>query len=273
MLLPSAIIHEHLQPRRTSKVASIVSMFFQISQILRAANIANYRMAADPTGENGWLDLVDEASRTAGDIEQRIAVMELYKRATSAEPWSKKLWLAYCEFVWSLYTDCQNGDAGWPEDEQLMGQELFSAETAMAAWQEGYQATMYRINDSHEIWNRWISIEQERLSNLPNSEHIDRIRTLFTDRLQLPHSTWEGTFQMFSTFVTKFEDPAVYEERMIRGRAIGRIARELYDVREEREVNLRNVRNMRDRTKCHSFVGTSVEKRILRGALPLMCNC
>jgi hypothetical protein len=94
---------------------------------------------ADPVGEDGWLALVDELSRTAGDLEQRVGVVEQYKRAIAAEPWSNKLWLAYCEWVWSLHTDCQNADAGWPEEEQMLGQELFSLETAMYGSKEPRQ--------------------------------------------------------------------------------------------------------------------------------------
>jgi hypothetical protein len=119
---------------------------------------------ADPIGEDGWLALVDEASRTASDLEQRVGVVELYKRSIAAEPWSLKLWSAYCEWVWSLYTDCQTADAGWPEEEQLLGQELFSIDTALDVWRQGAQATQFRLNDSHELWNRWMSIEIEQFS-------------------------------------------------------------------------------------------------------------
>lgn len=194
---------------------------------------------AEPVGENAWLDLVDEASRTAGNIEQRIEVMELYKRATTAEPWSKKLWLANCEWIWSLYTDCQNGDAGWPEDEQLMGQGVFTRETALEVWQEGYRAVKYRLNDSHELWNRWMSIELERL--VPDRSNIDRVRTLFLERLQIPHAAWEASFQMYSNFVTKYDPPAVYEEAMVSSRALGSAARELYEAREIHEMSLQKV--------------------------------
>lgn len=192
---------------------------------------------AEPVGENGWLDLVDEASRTAGNLEQRIAVVELYKRAITIEPWSKKLWMAKCEWVWSLYTDAQSGDAGWSEEEQMFGQEVFVLETALAEWEEGYQAIKYRINDSHELWNRWIAIELGLLSTAPERKSI--VRTIFSERLQIPHATWETTFQMFSNFVTKYEPPEAYEETMINGRACGQIARELYDTREIQELNLK----------------------------------
>ncbi|KAG4440532.1 hypothetical protein IFR05_004002 [Cadophora sp. M221] len=189
-------------------------------------------------GEDGWLALVDEASRTAGDLEQRIGVVEQYKRAIAAEPWSNKLWLAYCEWFWSLYTDCQNGDAGWPEEEQQVGQELFSLGVALDVWHEGAQATQYRVNDSHELWNRWMSIELEQISKAPSREKIERARNLFFDRLQIPHATWDETSQMFSTFVTKF-DEAAWEATMIESTKLGKIAKELYGNREVHELKLR----------------------------------
>ncbi|KAL2071702.1 hypothetical protein VTL71DRAFT_12937 [Oculimacula yallundae] len=193
--------------------------------------------ASVAVGEDGWLALVDEASRTAGDLEQRIGVVEQYKRAIAAEPWSSKLWLAYCEWFWSLYTDCQNGDAGWPEEEQQVGQEVFSLAVALDVWQEGSQATQYRLNDSHELWNRWMSIELEQVSKAPTREKIERARSLFFDRLQVPHARWDETSQMLSTFITKF-DEAAWEATMIESTKVGKIAKELYSNREVYELKI-----------------------------------
>lgn len=200
---------------------------------------------SDPVGEDGWLALVDEASRTAGDLEQRVGVVELYKRAIAAEPWSIKLWLAYCEWVWSLYTDCQNGDAGWPEEEQMLGQELFSLETALDVWQQGAQATQYRLNDSHELWNRWLSIELDQLANSPSPQSLDRIRQLFLDRLQTPHANWEDTSQRFSAFISKY-DEAAYETTMVEVTKLARGAKDLYESRERHELKLRQAVNSGD---------------------------
>ncbi|KUJ15807.1 uncharacterized protein LY89DRAFT_587100 [Mollisia scopiformis] len=197
---------------------------------------------SDPVGEDGWLALVDEASRTAGDLEQRVGVVELYKRAIAAEPWSVKLWLAYCEWVWSLYTDCQNGDAGWPEEEQLLGQELFSLETALDVWQQGAQATQYRLSDSHELWNRWMSIELDQLANPPSPQSLERIRTLFFDRLQNPHANWEETSQMFSAFISKY-DEAAYESTMVQVTKMAKGAKDIYENHEDHELKLRQAIN------------------------------
>ncbi|KAI1002756.1 hypothetical protein K3495_g5445 [Podosphaera aphanis] len=193
---------------------------------------------SDPVGEDGWLSLVDEASRTAGDLEQRVEVVELYKRAIAAEPWSNKIWLAYCEWVWSLYKDCQNSDAGWPDEEQSLGQEIFTLEMALDVWVQGAQATQYRLNDSHELWNRWISIELELLSESPALQNIDHVRKLFQARLQTPHATWDDTSQMFSTFLTKFSE-ATWESEMVNVTKLSKLAKEQYNQREAHEFKLR----------------------------------
>jgi hypothetical protein len=151
----------------------------------------------DPIGEDAWLALVDEASRTASDIEQRVGVLEVYKRAIAAEPFSNKLWLAYCEWYWSLYSDCQNGDAGWSEEEQEVGQAVFTLQEALMLWSQGAEATKYRLSDSHLLWNQYISIELQELSKSQAPESLERIRKLFLDRLQIPHATWDETSQMF----------------------------------------------------------------------------
>jgi RNA recognition motif-containing protein len=191
----------------------------------------------DPVGEDGWLALVDELSRIAGDLENRVGVVEQYKRAIAAEPWSNKLWLAYCEWVWSLHTDCQNADAGWPEEEQLLGQELFSFETAIDVWQQGAQATQYRLNDSHELWNRWVSIELEQLGASPDEQNIDRVQQLFLDRLQVPHAAWDETSQMFSTFISKYKE-AAWEATMVETTKLAKTAKDLYSHRETHELKL-----------------------------------
>lgn len=191
----------------------------------------------DPIGEDGWLALVDELSRIAGDLENRVGVVEQYKRAIAAEPWSNKLWLAYCEWVWSLHTDCQNADAGWPEEEQLLGQELFSLETAIDVWQQGALATQYRLSDSHELWNRWMSIELEQLGASPDNQKIERIQQLLLDRLQVPHATWDETSQMFSTFISKYKE-ADWEDTMVKTTKLAKTAKDLYSHRESHELRL-----------------------------------
>ena len=200
-------------------------------------------MAEAPVGEDSWLALVDEASRTASNLEQRVEVFEHYKQAVAAEPSSIKLWLAYCEWAWSLHTDCQTADAGWPQEEQEYGQELFSLAVARDIWQQGAQATQYRLNDSHELWNRWMSIELEQLSKAQDArsitrQDIDNVRRMFLDRLQIPHSTWDDTSQMFSTFLSRY-DEASYESTMVQITQLAKDAKKQWDDREISELKVR----------------------------------
>ena len=209
-------------------------------------HLTSFERMPEPVGEDGWLAHVEEASRSASDLEQRIEVVELYKRAIAAEPWSCKIWLAYCEWVWSLHTDCQNGDAGWPEEEQLLGQELFSEDMALDVWQEGSQATQYRINDSNEVWDRWIALELEKLSKPSTEEGIEHVPKMFLDRLQIPHATWDQTSQAFSTFISQY-DEASYEATMVQTTQLAKQAKDLYAQREDHEHRLRRAADAGDK--------------------------
>jgi RNA recognition motif-containing protein len=214
--------------------------------------------------EDAWLDQLDEASRTVGDLVSRVEVVELYKRAITAEPWSNKLWLAYCEWFWSLHTDCQNGDAGWPEEEQLFGQEEFSLETALGVWQDGAKATKYRLNDSHELWNRWISIEEEQLALNPSPERIERVRNLYLDRLQIPHAAWDETSSKFSQFITKYDEPA-WESTMVQVTKLAQTAKDLYSKREDHESSLRKAGDSESLTAAmRSYLDWEIRQSVIK---------
>ncbi|XXH03263.1 hypothetical protein Hte_009661 [Hypoxylon texense] len=192
---------------------------------------------ANPVGEDSWLAYVEEESRHANDLEARVKVVELFKNAVSSEPGSLKIWLAYCEWFWSLFTDCQTSEAGWPEEEQQIGRDLFSFDAALSLWSEGYDAIKYRINDSHEFWNRWVSIELEQLARTRTPIGIRRISHLFRDRLQVPHSTWDNTSQMFSSFLSTYNN-AAYESEFKEVTASAQEAKLAYEAREPYELKL-----------------------------------
>ncbi|EPE28617.1 RNA-binding, RBD [Glarea lozoyensis ATCC 20868] len=200
---------------------------------------------ADPVGEESWLGLIDEASRRANDLEQRVEVLEIYKRAIAAEPFSNKLWLAYCEWYWSLYSNCQNGDTGWSEEEQEVGKEVFTLLEAIMLWSQGAEATKYRLNDSHIIWNRWMGIELEEHSKSPNPESFETIKSHFLERLQIPHATWDETSEMFSSFITTYDEES-WESTMMDLTKLAQPAKDLYSSREMYELKLNGARGSND---------------------------
>lgn len=193
---------------------------------------------ANPVGEDSWLAYVEEETKRATDLEGRVNVVELFKRAINAEPASLKIWLAYCEYYWSLFVDCQTTEVGWPEEEQAMGREIFQFGTALSLWSDGYEAIKYRLNDSHEFWNRWVSIEQEQLSRTRTPVGVQRITHLFRDRLQIPHADWDNTSQMFSSFLSEYNN-AAYESEFQAITSSAQPAKEAYAARERRELDLR----------------------------------
>ncbi|TPX16547.1 uncharacterized protein E0L32_003841 [Thyridium curvatum] len=191
-----------------------------------------------PVGEENWVDYIDQQARHADSLEKRIHVVELYRTAANAEPGSIKVWLAYCDYFWSLHQDCQHGsDSSWPADEAAAARDIFSLDAALHLWSEGHEATKYRLNDSHELWNRWIGLEMDLLSKTRTPEGVRRITHLFRNRLLTPHATWDETSQMFSSFLSEYNTGA-YESTMkdITQRAAE--AKRLYDQREIHELKL-----------------------------------
>ncbi|KAK4109161.1 hypothetical protein N656DRAFT_359842 [Canariomyces notabilis] len=201
---------------------------------------------ANPVGEDNWVEYVDQQLREANDLEGRVRVVESFQRATQAEPGSLKVWMAYCEYFWSLYTDCQPGsDAGWPPDEQQIGRETFTLDAALNLWQQGYEAVQYRLSDSHELWNRWVSLEMELLRRTATEAGIRRITHLFKNRLVVPHATWDATSQMFSNFLSEYNRQA-YESEMAQVTKNARDAKRLYDLRDPWETKLQLAEKARD---------------------------
>ncbi|WQF89124.1 Putative RNA recognition motif domain, tetratricopeptide-like helical domain superfamily [Colletotrichum destructivum] len=170
-------------------------------------------MATLPVGEDKWLDYVTENSRHANDLEKRVHVIELFKLAVEAEPNSVRVWRAYCDYFWSLYIASQSYESGWSDEERHMGCELFSLNAALSLWQQAYEAIQYRISDSHELWDQWISLESGLLARSRTAEGIRRITYLYTDRLQVPHVTRDNTAQAFSEFLSTY-NKAAWEETM-----------------------------------------------------------
>lgn len=194
-----------------------------------------------PVGEDSWLDFIDQQRRTANSIELRCHAVELYRQAVNAEPGSIRLWITYCDYFWSLYLECAQRAgpvAFWPQEEQAAGSEIFSLDAALHLWSEGHEATKYRLNDSHELWNRWIALERELLDRTRTTEGVRRITHLYRNRLTIPHVTWDDTSSTFSSFLSEF-NPAAYEETMRAVTEQSRLAKYIIEQRDPMEMALR----------------------------------
>ncbi|KAH7324482.1 hypothetical protein B0I35DRAFT_449433 [Stachybotrys elegans] len=209
---------------------------------------------ANPIGEDSWLAYLEETARTASDLEQRVNVVEVYKRAVSAEPDSLRVWLAYCNYFWSLWAASQSPEAGWSEEDRMMGRELFSFGSALDLWQQAYEAIKYRIDDSHLLWDRWISLEMELLAKTRTPDGVKRITHLYRNRLATPHMTWDDTSSAFSTFLNEY-NRASWEDEMKDVTVRAQDAKRLIAARDSYEMRLK---------KAASSGDTEAQKEVLK---------
>ncbi|KAL2822168.1 hypothetical protein BDW59DRAFT_163927 [Aspergillus cavernicola] len=202
-------------------------------------------------GEDLWAEWIQDESMLASSANERIAVMELCQRSIEEEYGSTKLWAIYGEWVLYLYNS-SHGDLNqirWSEEDKLVGREVFTWELVLDTWQKGADATRWRINDSHLVWDRLLEFQVRELSRHPSQDKISRVRELFDIRLQTPHATWDKTFQAFSSFISTYYN-VNYENIM--AETAGRYAtpvKDLYAVREDFEVRLCNAIDSGDRAQ------------------------
>lgn len=193
-------------------------------------------------GEDLWAEWIQDESMLANDVNERLGVMDLCQRSVEEEYGSTKLWGIYGEWVLYLYNSA-NGEASqrqWTEEDMLIGREVFNFQLVLDVWQRGAEATRWRINDSHLVWDRLLELYLRDLSNSPSQDKLNHVRSLFDARLQTPHATWEQTFQAFSSFISTYYN-ANYEDTMSDMVARASEAKNKYRAREDFEIRLRNV--------------------------------
>ncbi|KAH0556858.1 hypothetical protein GP486_005352, partial [Trichoglossum hirsutum] len=246
----------HVNPPTPTSPGRTPSTFELLGELRWARARMAKRFAA---GEEIWADWIIDESILANTLEQHIGVIELCKRAVEDEAGSTKLWLLYGKWMRLLYDAAHFGSRAslsgieaigvntWPEEEREMGKELFSWGDVVDIWKQGIRATRYRMNNSHLVWNEYAAVLMEDLKMGPTTPGIESLRAAFVDRLQVPHATWDQTFQKFSTFITTY-DNASYEDTMVKTNALAKGAKEKYAVREKHELEVERALESADRT-------------------------
>lgn len=209
-------------------------------------------------GEELWADWIRDEMQLAQNVEDRVGVIELCQRATAEEVGSVRLWSLYGDWVTRLFHSSRPGalgdlaakhglddDSAWSDEDRAMGAEVFGWDMMLDVWRQGMNATEWRIHDSHLVWNRYAELVLEDLANGPTQQKVARLRALFEDRLRTPHAAWDETFQLFSTFVTSY-DNAAYEETMISTTRRAADAKAQYGLREGYEMTLQRVLESHD---------------------------
>lgn len=195
-----------------------------------------------PLGEDLWYEWISDERTLAGTIDDRIAIMNLCTKAVTDEPSSAKLWRQYGDYMYDLYAAANNlpESQPWSEEDQVIGQEVFTWASVNNVWEQGVLATQWRMNDSNSVWDRYMEIllsEQKRKGReAPFS--MEQLQQLFVERLTQPHATWNNTFQNFSMFVSEQAPQAVYEETMSKASARAGQAKQMWSLRELFELKI-----------------------------------
>ena len=194
-------------------------------------------------GEDIWLGWISDEIILAEDIEEKVALMELIPKALEEESSSTRLWLLYGNWMYSVYSACHPERAHneikstWNEEEIAVGKELFGWNTVIDVWKQAVATIKWRIDNSNLIWDNFIQLLIEDLGFARTQQKTGYIKTLFTDRLQTPHATWDQTFQTYSGFITQF-DNASYEDTMVNANRKAAEAKSQYAARESFELRV-----------------------------------
>ena len=209
-------------------------------------------------GEDLWADWIQDQILLASSLEDRISVMELCLKGVEEEPGSTKLWLAYGQWMISLYNQAHPHDQRvsgmvtiparqvMSEEDRMVAREVFGWPQMMEVWKRAEQDTRWRINDSHLVWDIWTDLLMLELASSPLQEAINDTQYHFINRLQTPHATWDQTFVAYSNFVSRY-DNAQYEVTMVTANRLGLDAKQTFSMREIRESKIMRASEKNDK--------------------------
>ncbi|KAI4253616.1 MAG: hypothetical protein LQ352_003575 [Teloschistes flavicans] len=208
-------LRSHIQKYTSSTSGGRLPAYDLIAELRSAREAMNVRFAV---GETLWIDWIEDEQFLATTFDECFAVMELCQKAVHEEPASTRLWSSYATWVTCLYAAATGDTAAlefvehvvdipeWSAEDKLVAAEVCSRQQLMDVWARGAKATKWRIDQSHTLWNTYAEFLLQDLKRSPNLDGQNALKAHFLDRLQTPHETWDRTFQMFSTFISDYEN-------------------------------------------------------------------
>ena len=250
---------EHVYPRDSPETHGDPHTYDLLSDLRLARENMDKLFAI---GEDLWLDWLQDESLLARTIEERIGVMENCAKATREEYGSTKLWVWYGQWVAHCHDSVQDGQqqglGGLSQDDILMGREAFTRQLVQDVWKEGVDAITWRVNDSHLLWDQYIDLIMEDMQRLNAPELVSAVKSLFEDRLRIPHANWDGTFQKFSTFVSTYFNNK-YEDIMASANRAAADAKAKWGARELFEIRIQKAQESKDRDVEYNSFAQYVE--------------
>ncbi|TPX48551.1 hypothetical protein SeLEV6574_g01964 [Synchytrium endobioticum] len=159
-----------------------------------------------PLSEDIWLEWLRDERLLASTIEEKRAVINLYLRAVN-DYLSIELWREYIDFVVEEY---KNGLAVSAEDPDALWLTLEQVRRVCA---QALTHTSDHVSKSHIVWNAMRDFEVHVLETSQSRDQEGHVRNMYRERLKVPHSAIQDTFNDYSSFETKY-DNARYEARL-----------------------------------------------------------
>ncbi|KAL8783106.1 MAG: hypothetical protein Q9213_004863 [Squamulea squamosa] len=253
-----SLLHRAYQSQIQGSSLQTDSRGYGLLRDLRAAREA--MDAQFSVGEDLWIDRIEDEELLAMTLplDECVAVMNLYERAVQEEAVSTKLWLRFAKWMTSLYVaatqdalareavDSLHEIQSWSDEDKLVAGEVYSWRVTLNVWARGAQATKWRIDESHLLWDPYTALLLQDLEKSPSTEGVAEMKNHFLDRLQTAHATWDHTFQMFSTFISRYENHS-YEKIMATVNQQCAASKAAYGVREIFELGLRRAHESGDK--------------------------
>ncbi|KAF9939370.1 Splicing factor [Mortierella alpina] len=230
-MLKSAL---HDNPNQYEQHTQLITLLKSADMLeeLRAAREAMNRVF--PLSEELWMEWIEDESNMAASEEEKKHILELYHRATS-EYLSIKIWKSYTDYATQEFLET----ADLPENEIVV-----SKEHMRRIFKEADKYTGHHFPESHTIWNCWRDFELQLMAaqSPASPEDVKRVKTMYLERIAIPHADQESTFSSLSSFISQY-DNTDYENTMVQNNKIMGNTRKLLSERERFEQDLVSTSN------------------------------
>jgi RNA recognition motif-containing protein len=249
-LLHKGFVTHSFPPEGSDEQGQDPQAFGLLAELRQARESMDSRFAV---GEDVWLEWLSDEVVLAKSSEERIAVTELFQKAVQDEPTSIALWSAYANWIESSHAACNNlpgsNQSGWSEDDKEVCKDLFTKDMLVNVLEQAVPATQWRIDQSHIIWNRYISAIQPEDLNTASRQDLERTQNHFIERLRVPSAGWEETRQLFWPLMTRIHGDN-WEAAMSHINEIADHAKVQMGLRDEHELKLERAINSGDKNEA-----------------------
>ena len=237
----------HVNAPSSPTVDSHPLQYSLLQDLLQAREAMVSRFAI---GEELWVERIQDQQILASNLEDCVSVIELFEKAVLEEPSSVRLWALYGNWMLSLYSAGNPDDEAilqlsrplpshmrWAEEDRLAASQAFGRDQLFELWKRAAEETIFQIGDSNIIWDTYADLLLQDLNATRSQDTFKVVKDLFIERLQIPHATWNDTFQKFGNIISTNQSTE-YEAIMVDMTRVGSDAKKKSEMRESLEMRL-----------------------------------